>query len=73
MHGYGFQIIDMGTLKQLETGETPFATVTHPPVMKDTVTIPKHGFVRIRFRTSNPGYWVRFLYLYKYCTIVCLY
>lgn len=58
MHGYGFQVIDMGSLKQLETGETPFAKATHPPVIKDTVTIPKHGFVRIRFRTSNPGYWM---------------
>lgn len=58
MHGYGFQVIDMGTLKQLETGETPFAKATHPPVIKDTVTIPKHGFVKIRLRTSNPGYWM---------------
>lgn len=58
MHGYGFQVIDMGTLDQLEADETPFAKSSHPPVIKDTVTIPKHGFVRIRLRTSNPGYWM---------------
>lgn len=58
MHGYGFQVIDMGTLSQLQSGETPFAKATHAPVIKDTVAIPKHGFVKIRFRTSNPGYWV---------------
>lgn len=58
MHGYGFQVIDMGTLSQLQSGETPFAKATHAPVIKDTVAIPKYGFVKIRFRTSNPGYWV---------------
>lgn len=58
MHGYAFQVIDMGTLQQLESGKTPFAKATHPPVIKDTVIIPRNGFVRIRFRTTNPGYWV---------------
>lgn len=58
MHGYSFQIIDMGSIEQLIQHQTVFAKAKHPPVMKDTVTLPARGFVRIRFRTSNPGYWV---------------
>lgn len=58
MHGDAFQVIDMGNLDQLKNGETAFKNATHPPVIKDTVTVPKHGFVRIKFKASNPGYWV---------------
>lgn len=58
IHGHSFQIIDMGTLDQLNSRETPFSDAIHPPVRKDTVTLPKNGFVRARFRTDNPGYWV---------------
>lgn len=58
MHGYAFQVLDMGSLDQLRSGETPFRHATHPPVIKDTVIIPTNGFVRIRLRTTNPGYWV---------------
>ena len=60
MHGYDFQIIDMGTHEQLKSGKTPFANATYPPVRKDTVALPIFGFVRLRVRTSNPGYWVVF-------------
>lgn len=58
MHGSSFQIIDMGTLEQLKSGKTPFKNATHRPVIKDAVIIPRNGFVKIRMRTSNPGYWV---------------
>lgn len=58
MHGYLFQIIDMGTVDQLVSGKTPFAKAKHPPMLKDTVAIPRYGFVRIRLRTTNPGFWM---------------
>lgn len=48
----------MGTLDQYESGQTAFANSSHWPVIKDTVTMPHAGFVRIRFRASNPGYWL---------------
>lgn len=57
LHGYGFQVIDMGTMEQLASGQTVFANATHLPVVKDTIRIPPTGFVRIRFRSCNPGYW----------------
>lgn len=57
LHGDPFQVIDMGTRKQWLSGETPYANAKHPPVYKDTVCIPTQGFVKFRFRASNPGYW----------------
>lgn len=52
------KVIDMGTREQLESGKTAFANAEHAPVYKDTVSIPSQGFVTIRIRTSNPGYWM---------------
>ncbi|XP_031638951.1 laccase-11-like [Contarinia nasturtii] len=60
-HGYGFQIIDMGTLEQYKTNTTSYYNDTHPPTVKDTIGVPIGGFVRIRFRASNPGYWMRLI------------
>lgn len=58
LHGMAFQIIDMGTLDQLKTGKTAYANAEHLPVAKDTVAVPSVSFVKIRFRASNPGYWM---------------
>lgn len=58
MHGYAFEVLDMGNYEQFKSGKTAFRNAVHPPVIKDTVTIPRHGFVRIKVRTSNPGYWM---------------
>lgn len=55
LHGFGFQVIDMGLIEQYNSGKTAFANATHFPVVKDTVVIPSGGFVRIRFRACNPG------------------
>lgn len=51
------KVIDMGLIEQYESGKTAYANATHFPVMKDTVVIPSGGFVRIRFRACNPGFW----------------
>lgn len=57
LHGYTFEVLDMGTYAQLMNGTTAFVDAEYPPVLKDTVCIPKQGFVKIRLRTTNPGYW----------------
>lgn len=57
-HGYAFQVIDIGTIDQYGSGRGYFANATHLPVVKDTVAIPCAGFVRLRFRACNPGYWL---------------
>lgn len=56
-HGYGFQVIDMGHKEHSKSGIGYYANATHLPVMKDTIAIPPAGFVRIRFRACNLGYW----------------
>lgn len=57
LHGYGFQVVNMGTKNQLQSGQTAFRNATHLPVVKDTVIIPSGGFAKIRFKACNPGYW----------------
>lgn len=70
LHGHSFQVIDMGTRDQLDSGRTAFANATHSPVIKDTVVVPRGGFVRFRFRASNPGYWMFHCHLQLH--MVCL-
>ncbi|XP_031636102.1 laccase-2-like isoform X2 [Contarinia nasturtii] len=57
LHGYGFQVLDMGTMEQYRNGQTAFVNSEHLPPLKDTVSVPHKGFVRLRFRSCNPGYW----------------
>ncbi|XP_031619168.1 laccase-like [Contarinia nasturtii] len=57
LHGYGFQVVDMGTLNQYKSRTTAFADSQYLPPVKDTVSIPSGGFVRLRFKSCNPGYW----------------
>ncbi|XP_055295200.1 uncharacterized protein LOC129564973 [Sitodiplosis mosellana] len=57
LHGVGFQVIDMGTRQQYANGQTGFRNSTKLPVVKDTVIVPSGGFVRLRFKSCNPGYW----------------
>lgn len=58
LHGHAFQVMDMGTRAEFENGNSTFANATHLPVIKDTVTMGWRHFVTIRFRATNPGYWL---------------
>ena len=58
LHGHAFQVIDMGPREEYENGQSAFVNATHLPVIKDTVTMRWNSFVKIRFRASNPGYWL---------------
>lgn len=63
LHGYKFHILDMGLFNERPTPEAvrnggiPNVTLQHPPY-KDTVVLPYPGFVRLRFRADNPGWWL---------------
>lgn len=48
----------MGSRDEYENGQTAFTNATHLPVIKDTITIPQKGFVKFRFRATNPGFWI---------------
>lgn len=63
LHGHAFQVIDMGTREEYKNGRSAFANGTHLPVVKDTVTMGWRSFVKIRFRATNPGYWLMHCHL----------
>lgn len=58
LHGFGFQVVDMGTMEQYRNGQTAFADSQYLPPIKDVISIPPGGFVKLRFRACNPGYWI---------------
>uniref|UniRef100_A0A182JBL4 Uncharacterized protein n=1 Tax=Anopheles atroparvus TaxID=41427 RepID=A0A182JBL4_ANOAO len=67
LHGHRFIVLDTGRfpgnittdqityLRNLRTVRRPNAL---SPPYKDTQSIPNRGFVRIRFRADNPGFWL---------------
>uniref|UniRef100_A0A182KC40 Uncharacterized protein n=1 Tax=Anopheles christyi TaxID=43041 RepID=A0A182KC40_9DIPT len=67
LHGHRFIVTDSGSfpndiitdqiayLRNLRTIRRPNA---HSPPYKDTQSIPNRGYVRIRFRADNPGFWL---------------
>jgi FtsP/CotA-like multicopper oxidase with cupredoxin domain len=63
LHGYKFYVIDSGyfnnteedVVKMLKNREN---NPNFKPILKDTVTIPNGGFVKIKFKADNPGFWL---------------
>ncbi|XP_035795872.1 laccase-2-like [Anopheles albimanus] len=67
LHGHRFIVTDTGRfpsnvttdlfdyIRGLRTMRRPNA---HNPPYKDTMSIPNRGFVKIRFRANNPGFWL---------------
>lgn len=72
LHGHAFQVMDMGTREEYENGNSTFVNATHLPVIKDTVTMGWRHFVTIRFRATNPGYWLFHCHL-EYHHKACIY
>lgn len=58
IHGHAFQVIDMGTRDEYESGNSALVNATHLPVIKDTVILRWKSFVKLRFRATNPGVWL---------------
>lgn len=63
LHGHKFHVVDMGilpeniTASEVRNGAIPKQNLKRPPY-KDTVVLPYPGYVRLRFRANNPGYWL---------------
>ncbi|KAJ6644336.1 Laccase-2 [Pseudolycoriella hygida] len=70
IHGTGFHVIGMGrspdtnvkkiNLKHaldLDRRGLLHRQFGHPP-LKDTIAVPNNGYVVVRFRADNPGYWL---------------
>lgn len=65
LHGHKFAVLEMGTLNDTMTvskirseGIPLNPNHNKHPVLKDTVLVPNKGYVRIRFRANNPGFWL---------------
>ncbi|TMW50904.1 hypothetical protein DOY81_004015 [Sarcophaga bullata] len=70
LHGYRFMVTGLGQhpagvpmsvqkAKQMERSRMlPRDYFNARPPFKDTVSIPSRGFAVIRFRATNPGYWL---------------
>lgn len=75
LHGHKFHIIDMGVFENkpipgaVRKGLIPNVTHKNPP-FKDTVVLPYPGYVRLRFRANNPGFWLFHCHFGKlYCLV----
>ncbi|CRL07208.1 CLUMA_CG020191, isoform A [Clunio marinus] len=64
LHGHKFHIMDSGLLREniteedVRNGAIPLKNKYKRPPYKDTVVLPYPGYVRLRFRANNPGYWL---------------
>ena len=63
LHGHKFHVVDQGVFEKKPTpgavknGLIPNVNHKNPPY-KDTVSLPFPGYVRLRFRANNPGFWL---------------
>ncbi|XP_031351625.1 laccase-like [Photinus pyralis] len=67
LHGYAFNVIGIGILPNGNASSIEKAQELDKkgllqrqfdrPVFKDTLTIPIGGYIVIRFKSNNPGYW----------------
>jgi FtsP/CotA-like multicopper oxidase with cupredoxin domain len=62
LHGHKFHVLEMGNLNttvgEIRKNGIPLGNINHTPVHKDTVLVPNKGFVRLRFKADNPGFWL---------------
>lgn len=70
LHGHAFHVIGMGrspdsTVKKINLRHTLdldrrglLNRQFNLPPLKDTIAVPNNGYVVLRFRADNPGYWL---------------
>lgn len=66
LHGFKFYVMEMGSFDMKVTNSAKIKNQGLPknnrlnerPVHRDTVLVPNKGFVRLRFRADNPGFWL---------------
>ncbi|KAJ2348043.1 ferroxidase fet3 [Coemansia sp. RSA 2618] len=62
MHGHAFQVVEIGpTPNNIMRPLPAIKRSLHYPMRRDTITIPSHHYVKLRFRADNPGVW------YQHC------
>jgi Multicopper oxidase len=66
LHGHKFYVMDMDTFNETTTVEQILKhdiparkkQVNTKPPHKDSIAIPNPGYVRLKFRADNPGFWI---------------
>jgi hypothetical protein len=62
LHGHKFYVLEMGSLNstvdEIKKNGIPKGKFNQNPIRKDTVVVPNKGFIRIRFKADNPGFWL---------------
>lgn len=67
LHGYSFHVVgvrelnrsfDSENIRKMNEEGSLFNKNLIDPVVKDTIVIPKHGVVALRFKADNPGFWM---------------
>lgn len=66
LHGHKFYVMDMSTFtkpisaSEILTNGVPKKTTprNRNPPHKDSILIPNPGYVHLRFRADNPGFWL---------------
>ncbi|KAJ0975191.1 hypothetical protein J5N97_017156 [Dioscorea zingiberensis] len=67
LHGYSFYVVGMG-FGNFDKTRDPFAYNLLDPPHKNTVSIPRDGWVAIRFKADNPGVWYMHCHLERHLT-----
>ncbi len=54
LHGHNFQVLARERKKHYEHDSSKFSDF---PLVRDTIVVPNHGYVVLRFIADNPGVW----------------
>lgn len=65
LHGHNFYVMDMGIFQEAMTAEKiakhgvpQSGKRNKSPPRKDSILVPNPGYVRVKFRADNPGFWL---------------
>jgi FtsP/CotA-like multicopper oxidase with cupredoxin domain len=59
LHGHTFQVVAKSFKADFSYAKLKdLASINPNPLLRDTVNLPKFGWVALRFKADNPGIWV---------------
>lgn len=65
LHGHKFYVMDMGIFQEPMTAEKiakrgvpSSGNQNKSPPRKDSILVPNPGYVKVKFRADNPGFWL---------------
>ncbi|GAV58016.1 Cu-oxidase domain-containing protein/Cu-oxidase_2 domain-containing protein [Cephalotus follicularis] len=67
LHGYSFYVVG-GGMGNFDKYKDPLSYNLMDPPLLNTVTVPKNGWITIRFKASNPGVWFLHCHLERHLT-----